>query len=663
VKSFAGQSKTRRALQALALAVCLCAGPSGRAADGFLDLLWGQRKVASEPAQKAIVIHSGGRETLILQLRSEGGQGPVGWLVPVPAAPEIENVSMEPFYEASRLSQQPLYPDEFTVIPEKMELYESVQRIKEVRINRLETTRSDQPRILSDAEALNRWIAANHFDFSKDQATLEAYARRGWQFVAVRANLKPATKPGQTNSPATEVAPLRLSFACPKPILPLALASNRRAPLDVACLTFSAEPMLSPAILAKAVAARRSEYEEWQANGPMRRMQREEGKSRQATDGMVSQMTGRDPALKAILDERLHAAVESWHSHFQPGQPWDVFRSQKRLLQYVAVKADQLSECRQAARALAESNQWYLAYHPFTAEASPAEALEFTPAIPVLTELLQQAETALDAADLLAPLEPKDVPALRAAAHSADPTTRLAAAQVLSKCKDAPPNDFWLELVKDPDDKVRGDALSGLGRNLDATALDKLFVYLRDPKLCRDVAGFLGNPHHYQALASKKDELLQLTRNADPDVQSAAWRLLLPDPRFELPREVLVGLLKSTNFFIINTAVARLQKGGLSSEEASVLVHSPSPFARFASVRVLSKNADGRAIELGTELLRDPEELIRIEAWQTLRKITGQDLPYDQPEMWEAWWAAQKARGAAPSSEHTRAKAGSRQNQ
>jgi HEAT repeat protein len=647
----------------LGLALCLCAGISGSAADGFLDLLWGQQKTASEPMQKAILIHRGGRETLILQLMTAGANERAGWLVPVPAAPEVENVSMEPFYEASRLAQQALYPDEFTVIPEEMKVYESVMRIKEVRINRLETTRSDQLRVLSDAEALNRWIAANHFDFSKDQATLEAYARRGWRFVAVRADLKTSIKPGQTNPRSIEVAPLRLSFACPKPILPLAIASNRRAPVDVACLTLSAGPMLSPSILAKTVSARRAEYKEWQANAPMRRKQQEEGKSRQATWGMVSQMRGQDPALKAIPDERLHAAVESWHSHFQPSQPWDVFRSQKSLLNCVAVKTDQLSECRKAATALAESKQWFLAYHPFTSEASPAEPLEFTPAIPVLTELLQHGETALDAADLLAPLEPKDVPALLAAAHGADPTTRLAAAEVLSKCKDAPPKDFWLELVKDPDSKVRDAALTGLGRSLDPAVLDKLFVYLRDPNLCQEVGWFLGNPRHLQTIASKKDELLDLTRNADPDLQSTAWRLLLLNRQFELPREMLVGLLKSTNFFIINTAVSRLQERGLSSEEASVLVHSPSPFARFASLRVLSKNADARAIELGTELLREPEELIRIKAWQTLRKITGQDLPYDQPEKWEAWWAAKKAGGAAPGLERTNAKARSRQDQ
>jgi hypothetical protein len=310
----------------------LCAGTSGRATDGFLDLLRGQRKIASEPMQKAMLIHCGGRETLILQLMTEGANVRAGWLVPVPAPPEVEHVSLEPFYEASRLAQQPLYPDEFTVIPEKMELYESTMRIKEVRINRLETTRSSQLMVLSDAEALHRWIATNHFDFATDQATLEAYVRRGWRFVAVRADPKTSPEPGQTNPSRVELAPLRLSFAWPEPILPLALASNRRAPLDVACLTLSAEPLLSPSILAKTVAARRAEYEQWQADAPMRRKQREEGEGRRAIGGMASQMRAGDPALKAIPDERLHAAVESWHSHFQSSLPWDVFRSQKRLL-------------------------------------------------------------------------------------------------------------------------------------------------------------------------------------------------------------------------------------------------------------------------------------------------------------------------------------------
>src|ERR1035437_1902516 len=104
MRSVVGHSKTHCALQALGLALCLYAGISGSAADGFLDLLWGQQKTASEPMQKAILIHRGGRETLILQLMTAGANERAGWLVPVPAAPEVENVSREPFYEASRLA-------------------------------------------------------------------------------------------------------------------------------------------------------------------------------------------------------------------------------------------------------------------------------------------------------------------------------------------------------------------------------------------------------------------------------------------------------------------------------------------------------------------------------------------------------------------------------
>ena len=314
-------------------------------------------------------------------------------------------------------------------------------------------------------------------------------------------------------------------------------------------------------------------------------------------------------------------------------------------------KAEELPECRKAAPALAETNQWFLSYHTFAAAESPAEPIEFTPAIPVLTELLQHNETALDAADLLAPLEPKDLPALLADAHSTNPTTRLAAAQALVRGKGPPSNDFWLELFKDPDSKVRSEALTGLRQRWDPASLDKLFVFLRDPRLCQDVAGFLAPPPQHPELASKRDELLELTRGSDPDVQSAAWRLLLVDRQFELPREMLLGPLKSTNFFVINAAVSRLQEGGLSAEEASALVHSPAPLARLVSIGILSKNADPRAIELGIELLRDRQELIRIKSWQMLRKVTGQDLPSDQPEKWEAWWAAKRAEEKAPSRE------------
>jgi HEAT repeat protein len=647
--------KTRCSPHALALALVLYACAGMRADDGFPEIMWGWQTSTNEPAQKAIVVHCGGREVLILQLKPESDAERAGWLIPVPARPTFETISMEPFYEASRLAQQPLYPNEFTVIPEKMEVYESVMRIKEVRINRIETTTRYECVVFADAEALNRWTAINHFNFSRDQATLDAYARRGWQFVAVRADFSAMNRQSQTKPPAgNELAPLRLSFVCPKPILPLALESDRRAAPELACFTLSAEAVLSKSILAKTVAARKTEYEQWQANAPLRRNQREDCERQRAIPGMVSGLKGRDPEMDAIPIERLRAAAESWHIQFEPSRPWDVFRSEKRLLKCLPVKTEQLPECGKAATSLAESNQWVLAYHTFTGGESPAEPLEFSSAVPVLTELLQRNETVLDAADLLQPMEPKDVPALLVAAHSPNPTTRLAAAQVLSKSKDAPPNLFWLEMVKDADDKVRGTALDALRQSWSSTSLEQLFVYLRDPRLCKDVGWWLAGPPFRPELADKKDALLELTRNSDPDVQFAAWRVLLPNRQFDLPRGVLLGLLKSTNFFIINAAVSRLQEGGLSSEEASVLVHSPSPFARFASLRVLSKNADSRGIELGIELLRDREELIRVKAWQTLRKITGQHISYDQPKEWEAWWAVQTAEQKAPSLERSK---------
>lgn len=627
----------------LTLAIMLCTSLAEAADEGFLRFLWGKQEPISEPPQKALVIHSGGREVLVLQLKTENATGRTGWLIPVPVAPKIEAASMEPFYEASRLMEQPLYPNEFTVIPAKMESYESVMRIQQVKINRLTTTRDYRLAVISDANALRRWITANHLDFSKDQATLDAYTRRGWQFVSVSGDFRRAKRTIRTNAPpGIELAPLSLSFDCPNPILPRALESNRRAPADFVCLLLSREARLAKPILAKAIVARKTEYEQWQANAPARRKQREECERQRATSGVIYQLRQQDPNMKAIPDERLRAAAESWNSQFELSLPWDVFRSEQSLLKCLPVKTEQLPECRKAAAALAQSNQWFLTYHTFAAEPTP-EPLEFTPSIPVLTELLQQNETALDAADLLAALEPEDLAALQTAAHSVNPTTRLAAAQVLWKCKTAPTTEFWLEMLKDPDGKVRDTALTGLGEHWNPALLDKLFVYLRDPQMCTAVASFLSR--YQQALVAKKEELLELTKNADPNIQSAAWRLLLLNRQFGLSRQMLLGLLNSTNFFTINTAVLRLQEsGGLSSDEAAVLVRSPSPFARLASVRVLTKNADARATELGIQLLRDREELISIKAWQMLRKVTGQDLPQDQPEKWESWWAAEKSK-------------------
>jgi len=75
-------------------------------ADGCFVFKWDKKIDISEPNQKAIILHDGEREEMLLQVKYQGPLEEFGWLIPVPALPTIVEGSMGPFYELSILTQQ-----------------------------------------------------------------------------------------------------------------------------------------------------------------------------------------------------------------------------------------------------------------------------------------------------------------------------------------------------------------------------------------------------------------------------------------------------------------------------------------------------------------------------------------------------------------------------
>jgi hypothetical protein len=74
--------------------------------DGCFVFTWNKQKDINEPTQKAILLYDQGREDLVLQVKYEGPAEDFGWLIPVPALPEVRKGSMDYFYELSRLTQE-----------------------------------------------------------------------------------------------------------------------------------------------------------------------------------------------------------------------------------------------------------------------------------------------------------------------------------------------------------------------------------------------------------------------------------------------------------------------------------------------------------------------------------------------------------------------------
>jgi hypothetical protein len=93
------------AITCLVLALSLLAQPPAHADGCFV---WRNRDVdIREPAQKAFILHEDGVEELVLSVRYSGAVEGFGWLVPLPARPEMKAVDAQVFETLSMGMQSP----------------------------------------------------------------------------------------------------------------------------------------------------------------------------------------------------------------------------------------------------------------------------------------------------------------------------------------------------------------------------------------------------------------------------------------------------------------------------------------------------------------------------------------------------------------------------
>ena len=140
-----------------------------------------------EPNQKALLWLEDGRETLILQVKYEGGAGDFGWVVPVPGRPKVDTVPSRLFLDLARITRPA-----FGAAGGGGRMgggaggRPGVTVLEEVEVGPYDAT----VLAATDPEALAGWLGERGYKMPEGAAeVLKSYTDRGWYYVALRIDV------------------------------------------------------------------------------------------------------------------------------------------------------------------------------------------------------------------------------------------------------------------------------------------------------------------------------------------------------------------------------------------------------------------------------------------------------------------------------------------
>jgi Tfp pilus assembly protein PilF len=139
----------------------------------------------------------------------------------------------------------------------------------------------------------------------------------------------------------------------------------------------------------------------------------------------------------------------------------------------------------------------------------------------------------------------------------------------------------------------------------------------------------------------------EMLKGKDMDIRVSAVEMLerLSVP---IPVEDLLPLFNVHDDLSLGLVGQALYREDVSNDEVIPLLQNPDPSARMVALNIFSKNANKQSVELALPLLRDPDELVRLKAAQTLRELTGQNFSEDQADEWGKWWMTNKNQFISP---------------
>ncbi|HXR03305.1 MAG TPA: DUF2330 domain-containing protein [Verrucomicrobiae bacterium] len=635
---------------------------------GFVvpKFVWDKHKDINEPTQKAILVYDAGREDLILQVKYEGPVGEFGWLIPVPNLPTVQKGSMKCFYELSQYTQRHFdWLDRSGPTRSAGFGANDAEGNSEppVKVIEIKTVGAYEIAVLStkDAGALENWLDANQYYFPANKTdVLEAYVKQQWYFVAAKINLgksdgfqllaespKGKAAPKSTHSTGLKLAngelnPLQISFASDRCVFPLKISSINGQPSEVQVYVLSPEPLVEKTMLEKKLPL---VYSNDLARA--RRSAQSFERSRLMQRNLSMRFMGGTPSADSPLSAEDEKGIQNITETF--------FTAPDELLPYAKVTEADLPDCSKWIPRLA-GKSWWLTKQTWTFKPEEMRDLEFEPALPYFAEQLGS-KYGYFAAASLTPFGSDAVPVILTAMQSTNPTVRVNAAGNFNgsywgygstgyrALRDPRFTEAALTWLKDSEPAVRYTAVEMLTEYSDWNPknAEPLVALLRDndDRVRHAVAFSL--PRFRSDMEKYIPDFEQMLKDKDSGTQWSGLEML-QRLQVEIPREDLLPFFKSSDTEALGVAFSQLrrQEERISDDDALALLQNAQPMARLLGLRVLDQNPETQSVELALPLLRDPDELVRLKAAQTLRVLTGQHFTEDRTAEWIKWWTENK---------------------
>lgn len=589
---------------------------SGALADGCFVFRWDKKTDINEPTQKAVILHDGGREDLLLQVKYEGAVEEFGWLIPTPSLPRVERGSMEAFYELSQLTQREFGEG---IKSGKMVMggADAEGRAPKVKVIETKTVGAYEVSVLAaeDGGSLERWLKESGYAIpggKTEREIVDDYIRRKWFFVAAKINLNGSgfklasgksqgavtaaqAKSGvQTKLASGELHPLLISFDTARCVFPLKISSVAGKSSQVSLYVISEKPLLNRFIFDEGCKKLEVERANWEkTKGERAKNQRtvmENMRTMQLAAMLYSD--GRVKGPRGWTVEDLQATVrESEPAAQELSLEDEYYGSGSEILHCMAVKPDQIARAAKSIPRL-KNKHWYLTKVTRTFTAAEMRDLEFEAAVPVIAELLAK-PIGRTAAPLLTQLGDDGVSALIGGCRSGDSNVRKNSALGLQSVKDSRAVETLLPLLRDERPVVRLHAVDAAGINWDARFVEPMIALFRDPnRQVRSEAAWILESHQTREDAAK---FAAVARDADVKVRLCAITVLTRLNPDLVPREPVREMLKSKDIEVQSGAlnlIWQMRRDDVASRaELLEFLNSPRMDNIFMSLNLITRQA------------------------------------------------------------------------